>query len=81
MGCALIADDLTVDELDHPVRIGSHFRVMGHQNDGLAEFPGKAADHLHDLGGGGGVQVAGGFIGKDDVGTGDEGPAMPARCC
>ena len=47
---------------------------MGDQDDGLVIGAGKGTDHLHDFGGGSGVQVAGGLIGKDNVRPGDKGP-------
>ena len=46
---------------------------MGHQYDGRALFPGKPQEHLHDLFGRFGIQVAGGLIGKYHLGIGDEG--------
>ena len=55
------------------VGIVGHFRVVGDQHDGLAVFPGKAPDHLHDLNGGFRIQVAGGFVGEHHVRPGQEG--------
>lgn len=46
---------------------------MCHQYDRGALFPGKPQEHLHDLFGRFGIQVAGGFIGKYHLRIGNKG--------
>ena len=45
---------------------------MGDEHDGLMEAVGKAADHVHDLLGGLGIEVAGRLVGKHHLGPRDK---------
>lgn len=54
------------------IRIGGHFRVVGHQDNGLAVAAGKRGDHLHNLAPAFRIQIAGGLIGKHDIGLRDK---------
>ena len=46
---------------------------MGDHDDGDAAFGVEAAEQFHDLEGGFGVEVAGGFVGEEGVRIGDDG--------
>ena len=46
---------------------------MGDDDEGLAGFIDDAEEHVHDGGTGGGVEIAGGFVGVEDAGVVDEG--------
>ena len=48
--------------------------VVGDHDDSLAQIGVQAFEQGHDVGGGHPVQVAGGFVGHDDVRVGDDGP-------
>ena len=73
----LLPHDPAVPQGDDMVGVGGHLWIMRDQDDGLVKIPGKGTDHIHDLGGGFGVQVSGGLVGKDDVRAGDKARAMP----
>ena len=49
------------------------FGVVGDHQDGLVELAAGGAEHLEDGVGVLGVEVAGGLVGEDDGGAGDEG--------
>jgi hypothetical protein len=46
---------------------------MGNEDDGSFFVAGELSEELNDDGAGGGVQIAGGFVGEDDGGAMDEG--------
>ena len=52
---------------------GGGVGVVGDHDDGFAEFLVEALEEGEDFLGGGGVEVAGGFVGEDEVGVGDDG--------
>ena len=57
--------NLPVADLDAPGRDGRDFRIMRHQHNGPA-FAAQLAEEREDGLAGGGVEVAGGFVRKDD---------------
>ncbi len=50
-----------------------HAGVVGDDDEGFAGFIDDAEEHVHDGGTGGGVEIAGGFVGVEDAGVVDEG--------
>src|SRR5487761_1379897 len=60
-----------VGEEDDPVGVGGGERVVGHHDDGLAQLVDRPAEQLSS---GPRVEVSGGLVGKDDLGTGDQRP-------
>jgi hypothetical protein len=71
--CAsLDADDLAVAHVEDAVGDLSGVGIVGDHEDGLVELAAGVMEHLKDGVGVLGIEVAGGFIGKDDGGTGDE---------
>src|SRR5262245_32432497 len=50
--------------MDHPVRPGGDFLVVGHEHDGLARAV-ELVDQVKDFESGAGVEVAGGFVGQN----------------
>ena len=63
--------------------IGRNFALVGDQKDGHAPLLVDAAEDLHDLVAGGGIQGAGGFVGQDEgrvahQGAGDGHPLLLA---
>ena len=47
---------------------------MGDQHHGLAQVAGRVVEQIKDRGAGVGVEGAGGFVGEDDGGSGDQRP-------
>ena len=52
---------------------GRNFLAVGDEHDGCFFAAGELGDQIDDHGAGGGVEVAGGFIGEEDGGLVDEG--------
>ena len=46
---------------------------MGDHDDGFVEFGAQAFEEVEHFRGTGGIQVAGGFVGEDHIGIGDDG--------
>src|SRR6202451_2021837 len=69
-----LAYHLAVGQEDDPVRVGGPARVVGHHDDRLAKFGHRAPQEREQLGGGVGVEVAGGLVGKDEVRLVDQRP-------
>ena len=65
--------DTTVDEGDAAVGGGGDRLAVGDKENGGFFFASEAGDELDDGGTGGGVEIAGGFIGEKDGGLVDEG--------
>ena len=65
--------DATVDEVDTTVGFDGDFFAVGDENDGGFFFSGELGDEIDDHGAGGGVEIAGGFVGEKDRGLVDEG--------
>ena len=65
--------DATIDELDLAIGGGGNRLAVGDEKNGGFLFASEAGDELDDGGTGGGVEIAGGFIGKKDGGLVDEG--------
>ena len=65
--------DLAVAHVEDAVGDLGGFGVVGDHEDGLVEVLGGGAEHFEDGVGVLGVEVAGGFVGEDDGGSGDEG--------
>ena len=66
-----VADDLAVAHPDDSLRVFGDIIFMGHHNDSLASVI-KPTEHHHDFMTGGGVEVARGLVGEDDVGIVDQ---------
>src|SRR5437867_1216154 len=56
-------------EMNHPSRGGGAVGVVGDHHDGLAEFAVELLEERQDFAGAAGVEVAGGFVGEDEVGV------------
>src|SRR6478735_8363591 len=67
MSAALVALDQAVAQAHHAVRVRRDVVLVRDQDDGVA-LGVQVAEHRHDLLPGGGVEVAGGFVGQDDRG-------------
>ena len=55
--------DATVDEVDTTVGFDGDFFAVGDENNGGFFAAGKLGDEIDDHGAGGGVEIAGGFVG------------------
>src|SRR5687768_3027257 len=62
-----VALDQAVAQAHDAVRVGGDVVLVGDQDDGVA-LGVQVAEHAHDLGAGGAVQVAGRLVGQDDRG-------------
>ena len=71
---AQFVDDRAVGEEDDPVGVGGGVRVVGDHDDGLAELAHRVAQEAEHLGAGARVEVAGGLVGEDHLGPGDQRP-------
>jgi hypothetical protein len=65
--------DATVDEGDSAIGGSGNFFAVGDENDGGFFFSGELGDEIDDHGAGGGVEIAGGFVGEKDGGLVDQG--------
>jgi hypothetical protein len=65
--------DATVDEGDPAIGGSGNFFAVGDENNGGFFFSGELGDEIDDHGAGGGVEIAGGFVGEKDRGLVDEG--------
>jgi hypothetical protein len=65
--------DATVDEGDPAISGSGNFFAVGHENDCGFFFSGELGNEIDDHGAGGGVEIAGGFVGEKDRGLVDEG--------
>ena len=65
--------DATVDEGDPAIGGSGNFFAVGDENDCGFFFSGELGDEIDDHGAGGGVEIAGGFVGEKDRGLVDEG--------
>ena len=59
--------DLSVGEEYDAVRVGGGLRIVSDDDDCLAVLVDSVAQNAEDFGGAIGIQVAGGFVAKDDV--------------
>src|SRR6187402_2493267 len=66
-----VALDQTVAQAHDPVRVRGDLVFVRDQDDGVA-LGMQVAEHAHDLGAGGAVEVAGRFVGQDDRGVAHE---------
>ena len=69
-----LVHDVPVSEEDHPVGVGRAVWIVRDHDDGLPELGDGALEEAQHLLGRVGVEVAGGFVGEDQVGTVDQGP-------
>src|SRR5919112_4594874 len=67
VGVAQLVDDLAVGEEDDAVGVRRRDGVVRHHHHGLAELVDAAAQEAEHLGAAGGVEVAGGLVGEDDL--------------
>ena len=74
-GAVQLVDDLAVGEEDHAIRVGRGDRVVGDHHDRLAELAHGPPHEVEDLGAGGGVEIAGRFVGEDDLRPAGQRPA------
>ena len=65
--------DATIDELDLAIGGGGNRLAVGDEKDGGFLFASEAGDEFDDGVTGGGVEIAGGFIGEKNRGLVDEG--------
>ena len=64
---------MAVAHVDDAVAEGGDFRVVGNQEDGLAEAMVEFSEHIEDQLGVFGVEAAGGFVGQENLGAVDDG--------
>ena len=67
-----VLDDFAVAEDDFASALVGEDGVMGDHDDGVS-LGVEVVEDLHDFAAGGGVEVAGGLVGEEDVGLADEG--------
>jgi hypothetical protein len=72
-GGLFIAGDLTVGQGDFAVSEAGEALVVGDDDEGFSSFGDEGEEQLHDVAAGGGVEVAGGFIGEEQAWVIDEG--------
>ena len=72
-GMTDVVDDAPVGKEQRPVGIRGRDGVVGDHDDGLAELVDRPAQEAEHLGGTHGVQIAGGLVGEDDLGSAHEG--------
>jgi hypothetical protein len=72
-GGLFIAGDLTVGQRDFAVSEAGEALVVGDDDEGFSSFGDEGEEQLHDFAAGGGVEVAGGFIGEEQAGVINEG--------
>ena len=65
--------DPAIDQGNAAVGGGGHFRAMGDEHDGSFLLAGQPGDEFDDGRAGGGVEIAGGFIGEEHGGLMDKG--------
>ena len=65
--------DATIDELDLAIGGGGNRLAVGDEKDGGFLFASEAGDEFDDGVTGGGVEIAGGFVGEKNRGLVDEG--------
>ena len=70
---SLVAGDDTVLDVNHAVSILGDIVLVSYENDGIA-LALKTVEQSHDLHAGLGVEVASGFVGKDDRGLVHQSP-------
>lgn len=73
VGVVEAGDEFTVTEDGDFAGVSRDGGLVGDHGDGLSAGDGEVAEEFADAAGVGGVEVAGGLIGEDDVGVGDEG--------
>jgi hypothetical protein len=64
---------LAVDDVEDAVAGAGEIGVVGDDDEGFAAFVGEIEEEGHDFGAVFGVEVAGGFVGEEDIGIVDEG--------
>ena len=64
---------MAVDEVHEALRVGRHVGLVRHHQHGDAAFPVERHEQVHDLGAALGVEVAGGLVGEQHGGLGDDG--------
>jgi len=72
-GAALVRDHQAVDDLQNMIAAPGKPHVMGYQQKRGAMLPRKIEQQVHDLPAGGAVEVAGRFVGKQQLGLRREG--------
>ena len=65
--------DAAVDEGDATIGFGGDFFAVGNEYDSCFFAAGELGDEIDDHGAGGGVEIAGGFVGEKDGGLVDQG--------
>jgi len=65
--------EAAVDEADPAVGGPGYLLAVGDEDDGGLFPPGQGGEEIDNGGAGGGVQIAGGFVGEDDGGAMDKG--------
>ena len=73
VGIEDLADEAAVGEEDDTVGVAGRHGVVGHHHDRLAELTHGHAHEREDLGAGPAVEVAGRFVGEDDLGPTGQG--------
>ena len=74
VGSSIAPGDPAVGQEHDPVGVPGGDRVVGDHDDGLAHRAHGGAEELEHLGAGGGVEVAGGLVGEDELGPGGQRP-------
>ncbi len=69
-----VGDDQPVEKMDLAPGIFRHVRFVGDHQHGQLALPVEAGDQLHHFMAAGRIQVAGGFVGQQHPGFGDDGP-------
>lgn len=69
-----LVDDFPVDQEHGTIGVRGGNRVVGDHDDGLLQIINGAAHEIENFGAGGGIQISGGLIGKDDFRVGRQRP-------
>jgi hypothetical protein len=73
-GAALVAGDEAVHQAHGAVGVGGHVGLVGDHHHGDALVAVEGGQQVHDLAAAGGVEVAGGLVGEEQRGPGDQRP-------
>jgi hypothetical protein len=65
--------DASVDDVEDAVAGAGEIGVVGDDDEGFAAFVGEIEEEGHDFGAVFGIEVAGGFVGEEDIGIVDKG--------
>src|ERR1700730_7469924 len=72
--CEEFAHHVAVGQEHHPIGVGRAPRIVGDHDNRLAELGHRPTQEGEHLGGGVGVEIAGGLVGEDQIRAADQGP-------